>query len=98
MGVPADCRVTVFSAQKYDRFFLTRAAMDRGIQFHFLEARLEPDTAVLAQGANAICVFVNDQVDAEVLAALHAQGIAWVYGLPAFLPTPRRLSPNMRWP
>jgi D-lactate dehydrogenase len=78
MGVPADCRVTVFSAQKYDRFFLTRAAMDRGIQFHFLEARLEPDTAVLAQGANAICVFVNDQVDAEVLAALHAQGIAWV--------------------
>jgi D-lactate dehydrogenase len=69
------CRVAVFSAQKYDRRFLTQAATDSDVQFHFLEPRLEPDTVVLAQDATAVCAFVNDRLDAEVLSALKASGI-----------------------
>jgi D-lactate dehydrogenase len=33
------------------------------------------DTMPLAQGCTAVCVFVNDQLDAQVLAALHASGV-----------------------
>jgi D-lactate dehydrogenase len=75
MSDSRECRVAVFSAQKYDRLFLTQAATDSNVQFHFLEPRLEPDTVVLAQGATAICAFVNDRLDAEVLAALKESGI-----------------------
>jgi D-lactate dehydrogenase len=75
MSDPRECRVAVFSAQKYDRLFLTQAATDSNVQFHFLEPRLEPDTVVLAQDATAVCAFVNDRLDAEVLAALKASGI-----------------------
>lgn len=70
-----ECRVAVFSAQKYDRLFLTRAAVDSNVQFHFLEPRLEPDTVILAQGANAICAFANDRLDEEVLTRLKEIGI-----------------------
>jgi D-lactate dehydrogenase len=36
----------------------------------FLEARLTPDTARLAEGADAVCAFVNDDLGAEVLGRL----------------------------
>ncbi|AHE99760.1 2-hydroxyacid dehydrogenase [Thioalkalivibrio paradoxus] len=75
MSDSRECRVAVFSTQKYDRLFLTQAATDSNVQFHFLEPRLEPDTVVLAQGANAICAFVNDRLDREVLTALKDAGI-----------------------
>ncbi len=75
MSDSRECRVAVFSTQKYDRIFLTQAATDSNVQFHFLEPRLEPDTVVLAQGATAICAFVNDRLDAEVLHALKESGI-----------------------
>ena len=75
MSDSRECRVAVFSAQKYDRVFLTQAATDSNVQFHFLEPRLEPDTVVLAQDATAVCAFVNDRLDAEVLKALKDSGI-----------------------
>ncbi len=75
MSDSRECRVAVFSAQKYDRLFLTQAATDSNVQFHFLEPRLEPDTVILAQDATAVCAFVNDRLDAEVLKALKESGI-----------------------
>lgn len=78
MSETKECRVAVFSAQKYDRLFLTQAATDSDVHFHFLEPRLEPDTVVLAQDANAVCAFVNDRLDAEVLGMLQDIGIQLV--------------------
>lgn len=75
MSEARECRVAVFSTQKYDRLFLTQAATDSDVQFHFLEPRLEPDTVVLAQDATAVCAFVNDRLDAEVLGMLKEAGI-----------------------
>jgi len=45
-----------------------------GHTLRFLEDRLTAHTAALAEGCGAVCVFVNDTVDAEVLALLAAQG------------------------
>lgn len=76
-------RVLVYSARPYDREFLeqARAAADPGgrrWRFDYLEARLEPATVAAAAGARAVCVFVNDRLDAPVLEALAAQGLRLV--------------------
>jgi D-lactate dehydrogenase len=67
-------RTAVFSSKPYDVTFLTAANQGRGHELHFLEARLVKDTAALAAGFPAICAFVNDQLDAEVLARLATGG------------------------
>jgi D-lactate dehydrogenase len=65
--------VAVFSTKSYDRTFLEAAAKGTGHELRFFEARLTRDTSGLAQGFPAVCVFVNDEVDAPTLEAL-AQG------------------------
>jgi D-lactate dehydrogenase len=67
-------RVAVFSSKPYDVAFLTAANQARGHDLLFLEPRLAKETAALASGRPAICAFVNDQLDAEVLARLAAKG------------------------
>ena len=67
--------VPCFSAQPYDRDFLRRAAQGTGLQWEFLEATLDRTTARLAYGSAAVCVFVNDRLDAETLADMHGQGL-----------------------
>ena len=67
-------RTAVFSTKRYDRDFLTAA--NAGLhELHFLEAHLDASTAALAAGFEAVCVFVNDTVDAEVLRILESQRI-----------------------
>jgi D-lactate dehydrogenase len=71
-------RVTVYSTRPYDREFLTRANGAGRHELVFLEARLDAATVAAADGAQAVCVFVNDRADAEVLRALHAGGVRLV--------------------
>ncbi|NND55530.1 MAG: 2-hydroxyacid dehydrogenase [Gammaproteobacteria bacterium] len=65
-------RIAVFSARSYDRDYLERANKDH--ELVFMDAHLESDTVRLAEGFPAICVFVNDDVNADVVAALAAGG------------------------
>lgn len=67
-------RIAVFSTKPYDRVFLGRAAAKSGHSLEFLEPRLDRSTARLAEGFAAVCVFVNDTLDAEVLEKLAAGG------------------------
>lgn len=67
-------RVAVFSTQRFDREFLDAANQRRGHDLQFLEARLTPQTCVLAEGVPAVCVFVNDQVNEKVLTTLSSAG------------------------
>ena len=61
--------VAVYSTKPYDRQFLdtANAAIGGRHCLVYLEARLSPATAVLAGGAGAACLFVNDQADETVL-------------------------------
>jgi len=70
-------RVAVFSSKSYDRQFLDAQNAGRH-QFTYLEPRLDSSTAVAAAGAEAVCAFVNDHLDADVLALLAAQGVKLV--------------------
>jgi len=66
-------KVTVYSTKPYDRRFLSDANHDAH-DFTFIEDRLRPETASLASGSDAVCPFVHDIVDAEVLEILASFG------------------------
>src|SRR5689334_16397900 len=70
----ATMRIAVFSAKPYDREFLDAAASGRGHALHYLEPRLTAETARLAEGFPAVCVFVNDQLDRATLESLATNG------------------------
>jgi D-lactate dehydrogenase len=67
-------KVAVFSSKAYDRYFLERANEEHGHELVFLEPRLTPQTTILAADFPAVCVFVNDQVQAAVQSELARQG------------------------
>lgn len=67
-------KVAVFSSKPYDMRFLEPMAERFGYVLHFLEPRLNQVTAPLAQGHEAVCVFVNDDLSAGVLRKLADQG------------------------
>jgi len=64
----------VFDAKPYDREFLT-AAGGTHIHWQFHEFRLSAQTVPTAAGAHAVCVFVNDQVDAACIQRLADLGV-----------------------
>ena len=72
-------QIAVFSARPYDRRFLEEAnardAAGQGFDFVYYDAALDAHTAVLARDCGAVCVFVNDRLDAPVLHALHGLGV-----------------------
>ena len=68
-------RVAFYDAKAYDRPSFERYGGEKEMEFHFLETKLNGDTAVLAKGCDAVCVFVNDTVNAEVIEKLHSYGI-----------------------
>lgn len=71
-----DMRIAVYDTHSFDREGLERAnAPGQRHEFVFHEARLSVKSAALAEGCQAVCVFVNDCVDAVVLESLHRLGV-----------------------
>ncbi|MBA1274570.1 2-hydroxyacid dehydrogenase [Stutzerimonas azotifigens] len=67
-------RITLFSSKPYDRASFVLANQQQGYDLHFLEPRLNADTAALAESAEVVCAFVNDDLSAPVLERLHLGG------------------------
>lgn len=67
-------KVAVFSTKSYDQKFLEAANTEHGHELVFLEPRLTLDTCILATGAQSVCAFVNDKLDAKTLSQLASQG------------------------
>lgn len=72
-------RVTVFSAKQHEIDFLTqhdeiKAALPE-VTFDFVSARLSAATAEQARGADAACIFVNDNADKAALEILNECGV-----------------------
>ncbi|AOR75729.1 2-hydroxyacid dehydrogenase [Novosphingobium resinovorum] len=68
-------RIAVYGTRSYDRTFLSAANADHGFDLQFLDAPLTLSTARLAEGHEAVCVFVNDKADRAVLEALASAGV-----------------------
>lgn len=65
-------KIAFFSAKSYDREFFSR--FNTTHEIIYFEAPLNEQTVNLAQGCNAICVFVNDKLNATVIEALKNSG------------------------
>jgi len=65
----------MFSSKPYDEASFAHANEDRKHVIDLFEDRLRPRTAPLAAGAEAVCIFVNDIADAEVIAILADLGV-----------------------
>lgn len=67
-------RVALFSCKPYDKQAL-EAANQGQFEFVPLDTHLDEHTYPLAQGCQAVCCFVNDQLNAKVLQGLAALGV-----------------------
>ncbi|MFQ3622493.1 MAG: 2-hydroxyacid dehydrogenase [Acetobacteraceae bacterium] len=65
----------MFSTKPYDRRSFEERNGRHGHEFRWLEPRLSLETAPLADGFDAVCLFVNDDARAEVIARLAAGGV-----------------------
>lgn len=67
--------VAVFDTHDYERGTLEMAALKLGHKLSFFEEKLRPETALLASGHEAVCVFVNDTVDRHTIEIIAAEGV-----------------------
>lgn len=71
-------KVNVFSSKPYDERSLRAANRQTGHELVFIENRLKAETAILARGAEAVCAFVNDELDELTLQNLAAGGTRFI--------------------
>ncbi len=67
-------KVAVFATKGYDRKSFEESNVAFGHDLTFFEPKLTPNTAPLAAGFEAVCVFVNDRVNRDTIMKLAAGG------------------------
>ena len=68
-------RIAFFDAKDYDKESFIRANQEEEFDITYLETRLSPETCRLAEGHDVVCIFVNDDVSAEVIDQLQEMGV-----------------------
>ena len=68
-------RIAMFGTKPYDRVHFEKANLAEKHDLIFLEPRLGAETAKLAEGAEAVCVFVNDELRADTIDQLATLGV-----------------------
>jgi len=66
-------KIAFFSTKSYDKEFFNRYVTTH--ELIYFEAQLNEQTANLAAGCNAVCVFVNDKLNKAVIEQLKAAGV-----------------------
>ena len=68
-------KLAFFDTKPYDIPGFDRYGIPAGVEIKYFEPNLNRDTVTLAAGFDAVCVFVNDTVDAVVVDKLHQLGV-----------------------
>lgn len=68
-------KIAFFDTKDYDKKAFAPYDGKDGLEFKFYETKLNEDTVGLAEGADAVCVFVNDDVSAAVADKLYGYGV-----------------------
>ena len=76
-------KIAFFGTKDYDRTFFSELTKDKGhgtynSEIKYFKSNLGPETANLADGYDAVCVFVNDNVSRPVIEQLHDMGVRLV--------------------
>lgn len=67
-------KTAFFNTKTYDRQFFEAANIHHNHQIAFLESHLSPETISLASGFPAICIFINDYLNAAMIETLAKGG------------------------
>lgn len=68
-------KIAFFDSKPYDISSFEKAAQDKDLTIKFYETKLNADTAQLAKGAQCVCAFVNDTLDAATVEKLCSYGV-----------------------
>ncbi|MBE6542041.1 MAG: 2-hydroxyacid dehydrogenase [Ruminococcaceae bacterium] len=68
-------KIAFFDTKPYDKPAFDKFGAEYGVDFKYYETKLNEDTVGLAEGADAVCVFVNDTVNAAVIDRLCEMGV-----------------------
>lgn len=68
-------RIAFFSTNSYDQESFDQLLPEHKHKFTYFEAKLDYHTTSLAEGFDAICTFVNDDLDERILSRLSSLGI-----------------------
>ncbi len=68
-------KIAFFSTQPYDRMFFNRENQDERFTYQFYETHLGPHIVQAVNDVDAVCVFVNDRVNREVIEVLASRGV-----------------------
>lgn len=64
-------KIAFYGTKPYDKIWFEPIGKDYGYDIHFIELPCNEDTIFLAQGYDAICIFVNDYVNAAMIDKLY---------------------------
>jgi D-lactate dehydrogenase len=67
-------KLALFSTKSYDKEYFERFKPQNKVELRYFKASLNEDTTELAKGYDAVCVFVNDEINRPVLEHLKEQG------------------------
>lgn len=64
-------KIAFYGTKPYDKKWFEPMGRDYGFEIRFIELPCNKDTIGLAKGYDAICIFVNDYVDADMIEELY---------------------------
>ena len=64
-------KIAFFDTKDYDRIWFEKLAPEYGYEFVFYDTRCTEDTAILASGCDAVCVFVNCVLNKKAIDKLY---------------------------
>lgn len=64
-------KIAFFSTKPYDRIWFEPMGKEYGFDIHFYEMSFQEETVTLARGYDAVCIFVNDYVNARMVQQLY---------------------------
>lgn len=67
--------ISFYDTKPYDKKYFNIINEQYGFTINYFETKLSAQTAKLAEGSDAVCAFVNDDVSAPTIDALHNLGI-----------------------
>ncbi|AMX02277.1 2-hydroxyacid dehydrogenase [Microbulbifer thermotolerans] len=68
-------KIAIYNARRYDKQYFDSFNRQFDHELHYIDTHLDSDTLILSDGAEAICVFVNDPVQRPLLEKMRNQGV-----------------------
>ena len=72
-------KIAFFDTKQYDEISFEKFAKERNISIKYFEPKLTIDTVELAKSYDAVCVFVNDVLNKDVIDKLYELGIKAIF-------------------